>query len=147
MATAYSASKYAPERFTEALSYELASQHITAKMVPPFSGVLDVAFAGRSRQEMPLETPLKEYNNSVAHTNALFGNLIASGANTSAHVAEVIFGAVTDGTSQHRYLVSRDDTRPFIEARKGMSDQDYIEFTREVARGGDAHKNGIDFIK
>lgn len=152
VATAYCASKFALEGFTEALSYELASQHITVKLVTPYSGVANTSFGGRAMEEMsqeaPQEAPLKDYNAFMAHTNAFFGSLFASIEKTSDDIAEMIFGAATDGTNQLRYLIGGDDTRPFIEARRGMSDQDYITFMREtVARAGDTHKGGIDFIQ
>ena len=48
-------------------------------------------------------------------------------------VAQVIYGAATDGTDQLRYLAG-DDRRGFIKACQEMSDPDYIRFMRSQFR-------------
>jgi hypothetical protein len=48
---------------------------------------------------------------------------------SSEEIAKVIYDAASDGTERLRYLVG-DDARGFIEARREMSDQGYINFVR-----------------
>jgi hypothetical protein len=52
-------------------------------------------------------------------------------------VAEVIYAAATDGTPRLRY-VATDDIRPLVEARRGSSEEAYIELMRSRFMGGPA---------
>ncbi|KAF7974300.1 hypothetical protein HWV62_12450 [Athelia sp. TMB] len=148
MSTPYCASKFALEGFTEALSYELASQGVTVKLVTPYSGVNDTAFAARSMQEMARDTSLKQYDTFVAETNNFFGGLVSSESKpVSKEIAQTIWGAVTDGTERLRYLLGGDDTRPFVEARRAMADQDYIEFMRAQIAVKGSVRSDVDFMR
>jgi NAD(P)-dependent dehydrogenase (short-subunit alcohol dehydrogenase family) len=124
----YCASKFALEGFSEALSYELASQKITVKIVAPGGGV-GTQFSPRLGQEMIHNAAVPDYDSfvfAIAKANAGFAEM-RKGLSTSAQeVAEVIYGAATDGTDQLRYTVGH-DIPPFLKAKKEMEDQQYVE--------------------
>lgn len=129
MISAYNASKFALEGFSESLSYELLSQGIVVKIVEP-GGVLDTKFSQRLAQEAA-EAPAApgDYAAFIAGTEEVFEGLRANRLATSADVAKVIFDAVTDGTTQLRY-VATDDIKPLVDARRSTSEADYIEMMR-----------------
>jgi NAD(P)-dependent dehydrogenase (short-subunit alcohol dehydrogenase family) len=122
MLSLYCASKFALEGFSEALSYELASQGIVVKIIEP-GGVVSTNFGQRSGEEAA-------QNGAVAtRTLAVFAGLRAARLATEEGVAQVIYDAATDGTSRLRY-VATDDIKPLVSARRETSEQDYIAFMR-----------------
>jgi NAD(P)-dependent dehydrogenase (short-subunit alcohol dehydrogenase family) len=125
----YCASKFALEGFSEALSYELASQNIAVKLVTPHGGVTSTAFNQRTMQDRADDPSLKEYDDFVARTDQAFLSMITARSMSAEDVAQVIFTAVTDGTSRLRYLIG-DDARGFVKARRELSEEDYIAFMR-----------------
>jgi NAD(P)-dependent dehydrogenase (short-subunit alcohol dehydrogenase family) len=129
MISLYCASKFALEGFSEALSYELASQNIAVKLVLPHGGVNATEFNTRSAKDYALDATLSDYDAFADRTREAFSNMTAARSISSEDVAEAILGAVTDGTDQLRYLVGN-DTRGFIKARADMPDQDYVGFMR-----------------
>jgi NAD(P)-dependent dehydrogenase (short-subunit alcohol dehydrogenase family) len=128
MLSLYCASKFALEGFSEALSYELASQKIVVKIVEP-GGVLSTNFGKRSGAEASQNAALPDYDAFVAGANAIFASLRGQRLATEEDVAKVIFTAATDGTDQLRY-VATDDILPLVKARRETSEQQYIEFMR-----------------
>lgn len=128
MLSLYCASKFALEGFTEAISYELASQNITVKMIEP-GGVISTRFGQRSGAEAMENTPLPDYDAFTAHTNEMFARLRGARLATEKDVAEVIFTAATDGTTQLRY-VATEDIKPLIKARRESSEEEYIGLMR-----------------
>src|SRR5258708_29474503 len=72
MISLYCASKFALEGFSEALSYELASQGIGVKLVDPHGGVTSTRFNERSAQSAAGSDTLTDYDAFVARTNAAF---------------------------------------------------------------------------
>jgi NAD(P)-dependent dehydrogenase (short-subunit alcohol dehydrogenase family) len=129
MISLYCASKFALEGFSEALSYELASQGIVVKLVIPHGGVSATRFSQRQAEGVALDPALTDYDAFVARTNRAFANMTAARSMTSDDVAEVIWAAATDGSDQLRYLVG-DDSRGFVKARRELPDQDYVNFMR-----------------
>jgi NAD(P)-dependent dehydrogenase (short-subunit alcohol dehydrogenase family) len=129
MISLYCASKFALEGFSEALSYELASQGIVVKLVDPHGGVTSTRFNERSGASAASGAGLQDYDDFTARTAAAFASLAAASSMTSTDVAKVIFGAATDGTDRLRYLVG-DDARGFVKARRTLDDQAYIDFMR-----------------
>ena len=128
MLSLYCASKFALEGFSEALSYELASQNIVVKIVEP-GGVLSTNFGKRSGSEAAQNTTPADYDKFVAGANAIFASLRGQRLATEEGVAEVIFTAATDGTNQLRY-VATEDIQPLVKARRETSEEQYIEFMR-----------------
>ncbi|MEJ1961336.1 MAG: SDR family oxidoreductase [Gammaproteobacteria bacterium] len=130
MISLYCASKFALEGFSEALSYELASQNIAVKLVIPHGGVGSTQFNDRSAQSREGAAPLADYDDFVTRTNVAFAAMSAARTISSEDVAKTIFEAATDGTDRLRYLVGN-DTRGFIKARREMADdQGYVDFMR-----------------
>ncbi|AKT42500.1 SDR family oxidoreductase [Chondromyces crocatus] len=128
MLSLYCASKFALEGFSEALSYELASQNIVVKIVEP-GGVTSTRFGDRSGAEAAQNAAIDAYAPFVAGANELFAGLRGQRLASSEEVAEVIFRATSDGTNQLRYVATHDIT-PMIEARRQTSEAEYIAFMR-----------------
>jgi NAD(P)-dependent dehydrogenase (short-subunit alcohol dehydrogenase family) len=128
MLSLYCASKFALEGFTEAISYELASQNITVKMIEP-GGVVSTRFGERSGTEASQNAPLPDYDAFVAHTNEAFARLRGARLATEEDVARVIYGAATDGTTRLRYVATQ-DIEPLVKARREESEEAYIGLMR-----------------
>ncbi|MDI1479390.1 SDR family oxidoreductase [Polyangium sp. y55x31] len=129
MISAYCASKFALEGFSEALSYELLPLGIRVKIVEP-GGVTSTRFGERSAKEAGERTPIADYAPFVEGAGRVFALLRqARGMATSEEVARVIFEAATDGTDRLRYLATKDIT-PLVEARRQTSEEAYIEMMR-----------------
>lgn len=124
----YTASKFALEGWSESLSYELAAVGVTVKIVEP-GGVTSTGFGGRSGAEAAGNAAPGDYARFIAATGAVFEQLRGQRLATSEHVADVIFRASTDGSSQLRY-VATDDIKPLVEARRATSEADYMALMR-----------------
>lgn len=129
MLSAYSASKFALEGFSESLSYELAAQNIAVKIVEP-GGVTSTSFVARSAVEAEQSLSIADYDEFVRHTSAVFDRLreARSGSN-SAQVAQAIFEAANDTSNRLRYLAT-DDIAPLVRARRESSEQAYMALMR-----------------
>jgi NAD(P)-dependent dehydrogenase (short-subunit alcohol dehydrogenase family) len=128
MISLYSASKFALEGFSEALSYELCPLGITVKVIEP-GGVISTNFGKRSGDEAGKVDALPDYDAFVTATNAIFAGLRAQRLATEEDVAKVIYDAATDGSDQLRY-VATDDIKTLVKARRETSEADYIAFMR-----------------
>jgi NAD(P)-dependent dehydrogenase (short-subunit alcohol dehydrogenase family) len=122
----YLSTKFALEGFSEALSYELASQNIVLKIVEPGGG--DTAFHVRSAKLTTGDGGLDSYGPFLQRANASLAKL-AKNMTTPEHIADVIYGAVTDGTKRLRYLAG-DDVKHLVEARHKLSDEEYENYMR-----------------
>jgi short-subunit dehydrogenase len=129
MISMYCASKFALEGFSEALSYELASQNIAVKLVIPHGGVTSTRFNARTAEGTADNAALADYDGFVADTARAFAAMTSASNISSDDIAKVIYGAATDGSNQLRYLVG-DDARGFVKARREMSEGDYMAFMR-----------------
>jgi NAD(P)-dependent dehydrogenase (short-subunit alcohol dehydrogenase family) len=132
MVSLYCATKFALEGFTEALSYELASQNIIVKMIEP-GGVVSTKFGQRSGVEAAQNAALPDYDGFVAQANAFFADLRASRRATEEDVAKVIYDAATDGKDRLRY-VATEDIQPLVKARRETSEEEYMAFMRSRFR-------------
>ncbi len=127
--SAYCASKFALEGFTEALAYELGAVGIGVKLVIPHGGVEETAFHARASAENAAQEVPADYAPFLERTRRAFAAMAAARMVSAADVADVILDAATDGSPRLRYLVG-DDARGFIKARAEMADQDYVDFMR-----------------
>ncbi|KAJ6627023.1 short-chain dehydrogenase reductase SDR [Mycena sp. CBHHK59/15] len=128
MTSMYSASKFALEGFTEALSYELASQNIYVKSVIPHGGVTSTSFGARFGASSATNPTLTSYDHFKEHIGKSFRSMIAASSVSSTDVAETIRIAATDGTDQLRYLIGY-DSRGFVKARyESKSDKEYMDY-------------------
>lgn len=117
----YHGTKFAVEGLSEALHFELAAVGIRVKIVEP--GLVKTDFAGRSF-DFNNDEKLTEYQPFVTKFMARMGAMGKGGA-TPESVAEVIFGAATDGTDQLRYTAGA-DAAEFIKNRKAADDATFI---------------------
>ncbi|KAJ7051227.1 short-chain dehydrogenase reductase SDR [Mycena amicta] len=131
MTSMYNASKFALEGFTEALSYELASQNILVKSVIPHGGVTSTAFNSRFAAAAANDpTLLASYGPFMKKTGEIFGKMVGGASISSTDVAETIRAAATDGKDQLRYFIGN-DARGFVKARyESRSDEEYMEKMR-----------------
>jgi len=129
MISAYCASKFALEGFSEALAYELASQNIIVKIVEPHGGVTDTAFNERAARDNAVDPTLVDYEPFVAQTRKAFAGMVAARSISAEDVAWTVYEAATDGSNLLRYLVGH-DARNFIKAKRELDDQAYVEFLR-----------------
>jgi NAD(P)-dependent dehydrogenase (short-subunit alcohol dehydrogenase family) len=122
----YNASKFAVEGFSESLSYELAALGVGVKLIEP--GGVATNFGSTSAEV--IHSNLPEYapvtSTFRTHYGQATGHLPRS---TAEDVAQVIYQAATDGTSQLRYVVGA-DAEHYLQARQTASDQEYLSIMR-----------------
>lgn len=97
----YHGSKWAVEGLSEALHYELSALGIRVKIIEP--GGVNTDFAGRSFV-FTTDPELTDYQPLVDMATTAMQAQSPSGNQEPEQVAEVIFTAATDGTSQLRYI-------------------------------------------
>ncbi|KAJ7630368.1 short-chain dehydrogenase reductase SDR [Roridomyces roridus] len=123
LGTMYSGSKFALEGFTEALSYELASQGIFVKSIIPHGGVQETEFATRFIGSTPTEPDSPEEKAQYKEVMDAYGPLVMK-------VYASRLRAATDGSDRLRYTIGV-DKRGFLAKRyNSTSDEDYMQFMR-----------------
>lgn len=127
----YISTKFALEGFIEAVSHELASQNIIAKLYEP--GAILSPFHERSAREHSGTGGIESYDQFLNSTNAALGKL-AAGAATTEKVAEDIYGAATDGTDRLRYCAPY-GVEKLVKAKHELDDKGYESFVRSVFPG------------
>ena len=100
----YHGTKFAVEGLSEALQYELAPLGIKMKVIEP--GGIKTEFAGRSFDFNNDET-IAEYQPLVQSLTNGFGPMMEH-ASAPELIADVVYGAVTDGTDRLRYAAGAD---------------------------------------
>lgn len=125
----YHSTKFAVEGFTECLSFELAPQNIRLKMIEP--GVVKTDFFGRSIEILSDEslTDYQEYFNSVQP--ALDKTINSESISSPELVAETIYQAATDGTSQLRYVVG-EDAKAILELRRELGEEAFLQHMTQI---------------
>jgi len=131
----YSASKFALEGFSEALSYELASQNIIVKLIEPSGGVSSTHFGKRVNAERAQTVSLSDYDDFIARANAAYSGMAAKRMATADEIAQVIYGAATDGTNRLRYFCG-EDTGGLAKAKAALPDEKFIELMRSRFSAG-----------
>lgn len=118
----YHGSKFAVEGISEALVYELMPLGIKVKIVEP--GAVATDFAGRSFVFTmdPEGGPYAETMQSVM-TN--WGARMQENIGNAEEVADIIYTATTDGSSQFRYI-SGNDATTMLGARDSMDDAAFM---------------------
>ncbi|KAI9737929.1 MAG: hypothetical protein M1834_009299 [Cirrosporium novae-zelandiae] len=127
----YAASKFALEGFSEALSYELATQNIFVKNVIPHGGISSTNFLQSSLAKASLDPALfPSYGDLISKMMKTFEGMAAAASISSDDVAGVIYEAATDGSNRFRYLVGNDESG-FIKARyESTTDEEYMSRMR-----------------
>jgi len=123
MISLYCASKFALEGFSEALSFELASQGIGVKIIEP-GGVLSTRLNERAATEAQHFEAIPDYNAFIMHSAGAFEAMARAAHATEEDVAQVIYGAATDGSQRLRY-VATEDVVSMIQARRETSEDHY----------------------
>lgn len=126
LGTLYHGTKFAVEGISESLHFELEAFGVRVKIVEP--GMINTNFGGRSF-DFHNDESVEEYQGTV---KALFSTLQEAGANRSepSVVADVIWNAVTDGTSILRYTAG-DDAAEYMANRKAQDDETFIGAMKE----------------
>ncbi|MGC4087937.1 MAG: SDR family NAD(P)-dependent oxidoreductase [Polyangiaceae bacterium] len=121
LGTLYHGTKFAVEGLSEALHYELAAIGVSVKIVEP--GIIKTDFAGRSF-DFTNDERLTEYQPFVGKSMAAMAAMGEGGSGPEV-VAEVIYRAATDGTSQLRYTAGP-DAAELVKNRKSFDDATFI---------------------
>jgi NAD(P)-dependent dehydrogenase (short-subunit alcohol dehydrogenase family) len=129
----YSASKFALEGFSEAVSYELASQNIVVKLIEPHGGVTATNFNARAAEDSGDVRAVADYDQFKAEMREAYRRTAAASSISSCDVALEIYKAATDGSSRLRYFIGVDN-RGFLNAKQTLPHQEYIEFMRSYFR-------------
>jgi NAD(P)-dependent dehydrogenase (short-subunit alcohol dehydrogenase family) len=122
----YHGTKWAVEGFSESLNYELNPFGIRVKLVEP--GRIQTDFASRSLDVLKKDG-LTAYDEFVGKFMA---SRTAAGASAAPAeiVAEAIWQAATDGTTQLRYIVG-EDAKMIIGTRAKLSQDEYYAMVRQ----------------
>jgi NAD(P)-dependent dehydrogenase (short-subunit alcohol dehydrogenase family) len=124
----YHATKFGLDGFSESLWYELAPFGIQVKVVAP--GGVATDFATRSLQMTvdPADTA-SPYAGQVSSVLAAFGS--RSGSNSTAEqIAEVIYTAATDGTTQLRYVAGA-DAQSLLQTKAALPEAEFMAMIRQ----------------
>ncbi len=124
----YAASKFALEGFSEALSFELASQNIIVKIIEP--GGTATNFNNVSAAGYAHDPALEDYNRFHSAAGRLFDELRAQQLTAKEAVADLIYTAATDGSDTLRYAIGNEGFRERMDARAKMEDQDYVNYIK-----------------
>ncbi|MET0988172.1 MAG: SDR family oxidoreductase [Steroidobacteraceae bacterium] len=141
MVSAYTASKFALEGFSESLSYELLSQNIVVKIIEAGS-MTGTGFSARAADGIAQHSPSQAYAPFVSATAEVFSTMRDASVARAEDVARVIFDAATDGTDRLRY-VATSDIEPWLVARRERSESHYIDLMRrKFLRARSSGKSG-----
>jgi len=121
LGTLYHGTKFAVEGLSEALHYELEPFGVKVKIVEP--GMIKTNFGGSSF-DFALDESMTEYLPTVAGMQKAMGSFAANPSEPHV-VAEVIWQAVTDGTSTLRYRAGADAVA-LLDERKAQDDETFI---------------------
>ncbi len=121
LGTLYHGTKFAVEGLSEALHYELEPLGIRVKIVEP--GAIATDFSGRSF-DFTNDESITEYQGVVQTMLASMPEMMKT-ASPASLCAEVIWTAVTDGTTTLRYTAG-DDAKEVMASRKALDDDTFI---------------------
>ena len=124
LVSAYTASKFAIEGFTESLAYELSSFGVGAKIVEPGYGPT-TGFISNSGSRMEGLLP-EAY---AGYAQQLMGGLAAGKTTDEADVARAVWLAATDGSARLRYAAGA-DAEDLAAMRRALPGEDYLAQAR-----------------
>ena len=128
MNSLYHATKFGLDGFSESLWYELAPFGIQVKAVAP--GGVATDFATRSlKMTIDPSNDADPYAGQVRSVLAAFGAR-SGNASSAEHIAEVIYTAATDGTSQLRYIAG-EDAKNILGAKAQMPEADFMAMIKQ----------------
>lgn len=123
MMSLYHSSKWAVEGFSESLAYELGQLGIQVKLIEP--GGVSTDFGGRSMSYATKEG-LTDYDEASNKFNANIANT-GMQYSTAEYIAEGIYNAATDGTTNLRYQLGVDAEELYANRRKA-GDQAFVNY-------------------
>jgi NAD(P)-dependent dehydrogenase (short-subunit alcohol dehydrogenase family) len=126
----YSASKFALEGFSEAVSFELAALNIFVKIVEP--GGTNTNFSNVSNEREAQKHSLEDYDAFLVAARKMFDVLRGMQLASADDAASVIYTAATDGTDTLRYVVGNTNFKRRIEERLKMPDLQYVQYMQSV---------------
>jgi NAD(P)-dependent dehydrogenase (short-subunit alcohol dehydrogenase family) len=128
--SAYHATKWALEGWSESMAFELNYLGIDIKTVSP--GFISTDFSGRS-----LDTASHVAYDLMSQkvTNAMKAASESSSASTAEQIAEVVFEAATDGKKTLRYLAGK-DAKAIYAQRLAVGDEVFRSGLREQVFAG-----------
>lgn len=118
----YHGTKFAVEGISESLKYEVEQFGGTIKIIEP--GAIDTDFTGRSL-EFSNDEALVEYQPFIGKVMSAMQSLFGSASPTSV-IADVVYQAATDGTSQLRYRAG-EDAKSILDFRQQSNDDTFIK--------------------
>jgi NAD(P)-dependent dehydrogenase (short-subunit alcohol dehydrogenase family) len=118
MQSAYAGSKWALEGLSEALAQELAPMGVRVAVVEP--GVIATPMTMRERPK----PPPNPYSKQITRLTAFFTEALK--AETSPFVVADTIRDIVDGKSIRLRNPSGPDAKPFLEARRTMSDEEWV---------------------
>ncbi len=122
----YLTTKFALEGFSESIWFELASQGVAVKLVEP--GGVETPFLSKIAETRRQNPAPDGYADFVAHNDDVMSQL-AWPRSTPMQIADVVFGAATDGTSRLRYFAGP-GVEHMVRARHTFDDERYEIFMR-----------------
>lgn len=120
LVSVYTASKFAVEGFTEALSYELATFGVRAKIVEPGYGPTTSFSAGHAERMSALVPGAY-----AAYAGQLLQGLAAAKTTAEIDVARAVWLAATDGSERLRYPAGP-DAEDLAAMRRAFPGEDYL---------------------
>lgn len=131
MASVYSASKFALEGWSEALSFELGALGIKVKIIEP-GGAPQTNFIARMSGEGTSVQTIPDYLPFLGQIAPIFAGM-AETADPDAveKVIAAIHEAANDGSDRLRYAPTN-DIQPLLAARRSASEEDYRALTRRI---------------
>jgi short-subunit dehydrogenase len=128
LSTAYAASKFALEGFSQALRYELMPLNIVVKVVVP-GGMRDTNFLSTSRRISSASMRITDYGNVGERAERVYEEMAARTTAQASDVAEDVFRAVTDGKHQYQYVAT--DVATVLQMRRNLSDEEFMSRMEE----------------
>jgi NAD(P)-dependent dehydrogenase (short-subunit alcohol dehydrogenase family) len=126
LVSAYTASKFAIEGFTESLAYELSAFGVRAKIVEPGYGPTTAFTAnGMPRMEGLLPEPY------AAYAEQLMSGQFGGKTTSELDVARAVWLAATDDTARLRYAAGA-DAEDLAAMRRALPGEDYLDQARAV---------------
>ena len=126
----YCASKFALEGFSESLSYELAPLGINVRIVE-LGIVPDTRFNARSVDHLQRSAQIQDYDEYVSKAAAFLDRFGQQASSNSVDVAKAIVGCTGEDSPQLRYVLT-DDVVPLLAARRGSSEEVYMQTMRAL---------------
>ena len=106
------------------------------KLIEPHGGVTATNFNARAAEDSGDVRAVADYDQFKADMREAYSRAAAASGISSRDVALEIYKAATDGSRRLRYFIGV-DSRGFLNAKRTLPDEEYIEFMRSYFRSGE----------